>query len=454
MKIKNWIKENWVFVGIILFALIIRIYYFALTNGQVLWWDEAEYMNIAKRFAFGLSYSFGPVRTVLFPFMSSLFLRVIDSELLPRLSILIFSMASVVGIYYLGKELYNKNVGLISSFLMSIFYLGLFFTYRLLVDLPSMAFFIFSALFFFKYFKTKSGRFLYLASFILAIGTLFKLSTAFILLPCFIYLLVTERLNFLKRKEIWIAAAIFVITLLPYLIWGYSEFGGFVLTQASSHVAPESYFGGFNILKNYLILFPTYFSWPLLMAFILGLILMYKSFLYFDLLIKGNTKLRRDFYLVLILLIPLILVSILINHNENRYIMTVFPVVLIISSSFIWRIYNFIKKRKPNGKIVAIVIVVLLLGFTMIYQFKLTDSLIKDKEDSYLPVKEAGLWLKEYSHPSDIIVTESQPQIRYYSERQTIRIPKTEQEFESSLQENTKFYMLSIFEAHPEWAYS
>ncbi len=283
---------------------------------------------------------------------------------------------------------------------------------------------------------------------------MFKLSTAFILVACLIYLLITEGLKFLKRKEIWIASLIFLLILTPYLIWGYFEFGGFVLTQASGHVAPESYFAGFNIFKNYLISFPTYFSWPLLITFIFGLALMYKLVLYFDLLVKGDKKLKRDLYLLLTFLIPLILISFLIGHNENRYIMTIFPTVFVISSSFIWRIYNFIKKRKPNGKIFAIIIVVLLLGFTTIYQFKLADSLIKDKEDSYLPVKEAGLWLKENSHPSDIIVTESRPQIRYYSERQTIRIPKTEQEFESTLSPNTRFYMLSIFEAHPEWAYS
>ncbi len=169
MKIREWIKKNWVFVGIILFALIIRIYYFILTNGQVLWWDEAEYMNMAGRWAFGLDYNFGPVRTILFPIISSLFLRIVNGEILSRLLILILSVASVIGIYYLGKELYNKKVGLLSAFLMSIFYLNLFFTYRLLVDIPSLTFFIFSSFFLYKYFKTNSNKALYLAAVIIAV---------------------------------------------------------------------------------------------------------------------------------------------------------------------------------------------------------------------------------------------------------------------------------------------
>ncbi|KKN48147.1 hypothetical protein LCGC14_0655910 [marine sediment metagenome] len=451
MKLKEWLKENWILVGIVSFAIIVRIYYFILTQGQALWWDEAEYLNIAKRFAFDFDYKFGPVRPILFSFIASLFLKISSSEFLPRVFLLVLSVASVIGMYYFGKELYNKTVGLISSFLMSIFYLNLFFTYRLLVDLPALTFFIFSGFLFFRYFKTKSSKSLYAAAIVVGIGTLFKLSTAFILFACLIYLLITERLNFLRKKEIWIATFIFIVILAPYIIWGYIEFGSLVLTQASSHVAPESYFSGITILKNYLINFPTYFSWTILVAFILGIVSMYRLVLYFDKVIGGDEILRRDLYLLLVLIVPFILISTLINHNEDRYIMIIFPSILIISSSFIRDFYYMIKKK---GRVMAIILVAIILTFTSLYQLDLADSLIKNKESSYLQVKEAGIWLKENSNISNIIATRSQPQIRYYSERKTIGIPATEEEFESSLTPDVKFYMLSIFEAHPEWAYT
>ena len=450
-KIKEWFKNNWVLIGIIVFTIAIRIYYFVLTNGQPLWWDEAEYLNMARRFAFGINYNFGPVRPILFSTITAFFLKIANGEFLPRLFMLLLSIASVIGMYLFGKELYNKRVGLIASFLMSIFYLNLFFTYRLLVDIPSLTFFIFSGFLFYRYFKTNSNKALYLATVVVAVGTLFKLSTAFILFACLIYLLITEKLKFFKRKEIWISSLIFILILLPYIIWGFFEFGGFVLTQATSHVAPGSYFLGFNVLKNYLVSFPTYFSWPLFIAFILGIIMMYKVFLYFDKLVKGDKKLKRDLFLLLVLLIPFILISFLIGHNENRYIITIFPTILLISSSFIMFGYDFIKK---NSKLFAIILLIILLCFTTYFQLQFTDSLINGKKDSYLEVKEAGLWLKENINPNKIIATKSQPQIRYYSERKTIGLPETEQEFESLLSSDVKFFMLSIFENHPEWAYS
>ena len=330
---------------------------------------------------------------------------------------------------------------------MSIFYLNLFFTYRLLVDIPSLTFFIYSAYFFFKYFKTKKNSSLYWAAVMVAIGTLFKLSTAFILPAIFIYFLITTGFNFIKKKEIWISALIFILILTPYIIWGYFEFGGFVLTQASGHVSPGSYFEGFNIFKNYLILFPTYFSWYLLIPFICGIVMMYKVFLYFDKLVKGDQYLKRDLYLLLILIVPLTLVSLLIGHNENRYIITIFPVVFLISSSFIITIYNFIKK---HNKFFAILFIVCLLGVITIYQLNHTDNLIKSKIDAYKEVKEAGLWLKENTSPEEIIATKSWPQISYYAERSTIKLPVIKEEFNL---DEADYLMLSVFENHPEWAY-
>jgi len=314
-KIINWIKNpyNFIFLLILVFAIGVRLYYFFLVKNQPVWWDESEYLNMAKSWAFNLEYQFDPVRPVLFSLIMALFFKIANTEFLPRVFILLLSMISIAGVYYLGKEIYNKKIGLLASFLMSVFYLHLFFTYRILVDLASLSFFMFAALLFYKYSKDNSKKkLLYWASALIAIGTLFKITTALLLFAFLIYLLITERLNFLKKKEIWIAAFIFLLILSPYFIWGYLEFNGFVITQAFSRNAPKSFFGGFTILKNYLILFPSYFSWPLLIAFICGLIMMYKLFLGFDILIKEkDKKLKRDLYLLLILLIPLILLSFL-----------------------------------------------------------------------------------------------------------------------------------------------
>src|SRR3989344_6137211 len=155
-KISEWIKEpnNLIFIGILIFAFIVRWYFFSLTKTQPLWWDEADYMNMANYFGFGTPYHFIPVRPILFSMAIGFILKISNSEFLIRFIMLLSSMASVVGIYYLGKEILNEKVGLIASLLTSVIWLNLFLTFRILVDIPSLTFFTFSALFFYKYFKT------------------------------------------------------------------------------------------------------------------------------------------------------------------------------------------------------------------------------------------------------------------------------------------------------------
>ena len=454
-RIIRWIKNpyNLIFLGIVILAIIIRLYYFFIVNNQPVWWDESEYLNMAKSWAFNLEYQFDPVRPIFFSLIMALFFKIANIEFLPRIFMLILSVVSVAGVYYLGKELYNKRVGILSGLFASIFNLNLFFTYRLQVDIPSLAFFIFSGILFYKYFKTDLKKLLYWAFFLAAIGTLFKLTTILILFVILIYLLITEKLNFIKKKEMWVGAIIFLSTLVPYFIWGYIKFNGFVITQASARNAPTGFFAGIGVLKNYINLFPTYFSWPFLISFILGLILMYKLILGFDILIKkGDRRLKRDLFLILMFLVPLILVSFSVNHNENRYILNAFPAIFIISSNFIIRGYYLIKKK---NNFLAAITLILLIGFIISSQFQTADSLIRGSQNSYLEIKQAGEWLKENTEISDIIVTQSLHQIKYYSERETISF-KTKEIFESTLtsNENIKYYLISAIQKSPDWTYT
>jgi mannosyltransferase len=459
-KVIKYLKNpyNSMFIAIMIFAIIIRLYYFNLTSNQPLWWDEAEYMNMARAWAFGLDYTFLPVRPVLFSFITAIFFKIIENEFLPRALILILSIASVWGMYLLGKEMYNKKIGIISSLLMSIFYLNLFFSFRLLVDLPSLTFFTFSAFLFFRYFKTNSHKSLYLAAIVIALGTMFRITTASILFAVLIYILITQKLNFLKKKELWIAGIIFILVLSPYLIWGYLEFNGFVISLAGQHNAPEgNYFSnGFGNFKSYLSLFPMYLSWPLLLAFIAGLFLMSELILGIDILIKGkNFKQNKRLFLLLIFLIPILTVSFSIGggHIENRYIMNAFPAIFIIASIPILRTYKLIKK---SNKFLAILFLILLLGYIGNFQLNSTDSLTQSKLVSFQEMKMAGEWLRANSMEGEKVMVSGDPMIKYYSKLDGRGFPQTKEEFEQMVSEDKqyKYFIISAIQPSPQWTYT
>jgi len=464
-KIKNWFKNpyNLALFSIIILTIVIRLYYFFIVNNQPIWWDEAEFLNLAKHWASGIEHlRYDAVRPVLFSLIAALFFKISPTEFLPRAFMLILSVISVIGVYYLGKELYNERIGLLSSFFTSVFYLNLFFTFRLQMDIPSLAFLVFGTLFFYRYFKYNSNKDLYIGAALISIGTLFKQSAVFVLLAFFIYFLTTEKLKFLKKKEVWIAGLVFTLIQLPYIIWGYVRFSGFVYTRASSIFAPypgtNNYLtSGYIVFKNYIMSFPNYLPWPLLIIFILGLLSMYKLILGFDILIKNKDKnLNKDWFIFLIFLIPFLITSILITHNENRYLIHTFPIIFIISSVFIMTVYDFIKK---HNKIVAIILLVVLLGFNINFQIFSAghaDDLIKGKMYSYLEIKNAGLWLKANTEPTDMVATQSIHQIEYYSDRKTKVFSQNTTDFETLKQENPnlKYYVVSMVQNSPPWTYT
>lgn len=475
-KITDWFKNkyNLAFFSLIVFTVLLRLYYFFMTQNQPIWWDEGDYLDLARRWAFGQYYWVDPARQVLFSFITSLFFRISDSEFLPRLFITILSIASVIAVYYLGKEMYDKKVGLIAGLFMSVFYMNMFFTFRLINDIPSLTFFTFSAHFFYKYFKTNSKKMLYLASVMIGIGALFKLTTASILFVVLIYLLVTEKLKFLKKKEIWIAALIFIVILAPYVIWGYSEYHTFVILRAEQSITMTSvaplYVIWPGVMMNYIKMLPSYlfigFSQTsplygyLSLILIFGLIIAYlfKLVIGFDILLKNTSEnektleLRRDFYLILLLLVHFVLVSYLITHNEDRYILNSFPALFIIFGVFIMKAYGYFEKHKM--KVLGILIVIGLILFFVVTQLKLSNSTIVSKLDSYSQVRDAGIWFKENSEPSDVMASISIAQVEYYSGRQVISFPETKEEFESKTipEKHPRYYMLSGFEPGPEWS--
>lgn len=470
-KLLKWFKNryNLALFALIAFSVALRIYYFLLTQNQPLWWDEAEYMVLAQKWIHGNSYVLDPVRQVLFPLILSMFLRISNSEFLPRLLIFLLSTSTVIGIYLIGKEMYDKKIGLLASFLMSVFYMNLFFSQRLLVDIPSLAFYIFSALFFYKYSKNNTKKDLYIGAVIIGIGTLFKLTTAYFLFAMIIYFLFTEKMNIFKKKEAWIAALIYCVVLSPYIIWGYYEFHGFVLTQAASVTAPTNYITStLSMINTYAVNFPFYifsldpsqnFStpWFLAVIVILGVLIyyFYRLFLGFDILMKKDEKeLKREFFVLLIFLAPIILVSIMISHYEDRYIINAFPAMFIILSVIIFNIFDYIKnkKSKKSWAFIFLVIIILFFGYMGL---KTADSSIKSKLTSYKEIRDAAYWIKDNSLPTDTIISESANQMMYYSERDYYRFNVNQTEMEKLIQDKKpKYYMVSGIERTFDYTYS
>ena len=103
------------------------------------------------------------------------------------------------------------------------------------------------------------------------------------------------------------------------------------------------------------------------------------------------------------------------------------------------KLYDYLKNY--NKKFVTGVILLLLLASTFT-QVKAADEIISGKKDSYLQVKEASFWIKENSNPNDVVISNSIPQMQYYSDRSVYYI---ENETEL-LKLKPRYYVVSIYE--------
>ena len=66
--VRSWFSNrlNLILVAILVLSLALRIYYVVQTSGQAMWYDEAEYMSTAKKWALGVPYELNPQRPPLF----------------------------------------------------------------------------------------------------------------------------------------------------------------------------------------------------------------------------------------------------------------------------------------------------------------------------------------------------------------------------------------------------
>jgi 4-amino-4-deoxy-L-arabinose transferase-like glycosyltransferase len=459
-SIKEWFtkRDNLLIFGVILFAIIVRLYFFFLTKNQPLWWDEAEYLLKAKNIAFGTPATgwAGAIRPIALPVFAAIFFKIGLGEFSIRFIWVILSVFNLIFIYLIGKNLFNKNVGLIASFLFSILYLDLFYTSRLLVDVPQI-FFISLAAFLFTevYFNNKNKKLIYCILPVLFLGVLFRFTVGIFAIVLLIFLFSAKGLKILKEREWYLSLGAGILTFIPYMIYSQINFGNplqafyFVLfggAEGQRAANPVS------VLFEYIKYFPNYTNIVLFFLFLIGAGVILFNFVIGIDKIKTNKFVQRNYLLLIWILIPLLFFGLYINHFEDRYIFMIFPAVSIISSFIIVEIFKFIRKYNVAF---AVLIIALLLIFAAYTDLQRSDILIKSKLTSYEDFKDAGIYIKENSNLNDSVFSGGVPQITYYSERNTYPFPERFEDFASNISKlNVKYLVVSVLESTPNWTYS
>ena len=351
-------------------------------------------------------------------------------------------MASLIGAYLFTKEISSKAVATLCVFLLSVSGILIYLNTAILTDIPSFAIFTFGVYFFYRYIKSKQPRHLYLACLIFGLGTLIRISLLPMILLIPIYFLKKE----IKLKEALISSGIFIGVLIPYIIYGFIVYNGFVFTGAAGFVAPMNYisegFANIMFYINILLKYTFLIGFNYQMDFVLLIIIFFALIVWFNKLNEkdnksneGNDKSKdKLFYLLMIFLIPFLSTSFIIGHGEERYIINCLLGTFLLISLFLIYIYNIMKTKQKLLAYLFIILVVLLFGTIQIRNeyIRLTEF-----DSSY--IKEAGLWAKDNLRTAESCLSTNPMQISYYSGIYIYRWPSTKEELDEILsQDNIK----------------
>jgi len=471
----GWVEDNYdkAFIGVLILAFALRIWVFTLTKDQAAWFDAAEYLSTAKKWAgIGNMTDIWYYRRGFFwPLFASFFFRFGLGETAINLVTILFSTGIITVSYFLIKDMFNKKYALFSCIGLTFSWVFLFFTGRPSNEIPATFFLLLSLLFFWKGYELKQGnKYIYFFAFSFAISVLTRMQNLMFILILFIFIFVKEKFAFLKNKSLWISLLIFILVMLPHFIIYNQHFGNPVKdimswyfgVQVGNEPTQRTY--DFTTLSMYFFDLPYNLTKPIFILFIIGAFYFFMDFLFgFDKIFKNN-DIQKKLFILLWIVIPFLILGYFGGYPEQRYTMMQHPFFFMIVAIPLFEVGKLIEKNsKINKKVIAFLILIIFIAVLM-PNLLWANSLIENKKMSYYEVKLAGEWIKQNSNSGEMVITNSFPQISYYSERKVAtfgdcyngpesHLPGCSKEEFYEFVEDVKprFLILSIFQNHEDW---
>ncbi len=426
--------------ALLAFVASVLAYYVRLTAHQPVWWDEAEYLLEAKHIALGTPQTGFAIhqRPFLLPLILSGFYAFGLGEISIRILLAAVSLLSVYLLFLIGERLYSTNVGLLAAILYSLVPLNLFYSNRILTEIPHVALVLLGI----YLFLTGRQRLVSLAVPVFVLAALVRTQSIFVFVSTAAFALLTERGQALKNKDYRRSLMLGAVICLIYLSWQQWKFGNplhSILREIQSNASElellDRIDGLWDFLRGYLLL-------PV------SVLLLWAAGVMVPASWRGH--LRAALFLFLWWSIPTFGYGLLAEHFEDRYAILAYPPI------FLWAAVGIVAVSTSVARFhraLALLVALLLGGYAGVRLWQRSDFIIRAKLESFDAVRQAGLWVRQHSGPGDSVICQSVPQITYYSERATYSFPESRSDFLGLLENmRPRFLIISSYEMPPSWA--
>jgi len=384
------------------FAFAVRV--IASFLSPVPLWDETVYSNLGFDLSSNfLHYSFdggwsdfvpggmfphAGFRAPLLPAIMSFFF-LFDLEFLINLFIPLVGALSVVLLYYFAKDLFNEGVAKYSSTIFAILPLHSVYSGKILTGVLCTFFLILTFLSFWRGFELGIKKYKLFFGFFLSLAFLTRYTTLWIMPIFLLYFLIRYRsLNFFKDNYLWYAILVFFVTLIPYFLYSFFDYGN-IFGAVLHGVEAAKYWGG---VQPWYFFFLHWFE----MFSIIGIVFLF-SLIY---IFYKKLYIKKEIYLLLIWIFFFLIIAIFVPHKETRFILPIVPPLVLISGFFI-------NKLKNKKLIISIVFIILLIStafsFGIIY-----NTYHNINTQCFMGV------VSELEEKENILIVSENPPIYYY----------------------------------------
>jgi len=398
---------------------------------QPLWPDEALYAHTARNFYRDQSLSFDGTPWRFQPplfifFLSFLYFIIGESEFAARISGPLLGTLTVLGVYLLGKHLYDNETGLLSSLFIAAIPVHVFFTRMILADNLLTASLVFALFFFSKYINENQRKYLYLSGIFIAAVALSKKIGILIYPVLVLYLLLREKnFSWMKRRDLQLMFLVSILIQFPWYVRNYLIFSNPLISPSLYPIGFVYEFGKTSLLNVLSSLFYTV-SPPIFLLALLGILFLLKDKK--EILFPGMPAAA---------FLPAVFIT---RLEPGRYLLPVLPFFSIFAG---YGVRKFSEKRAYYPLFVSFLL------FTVLFGVDFSIKVMEYNKEKYAGYKETGEWLKEHASENAAVMTNSRA-LRYYSERDSAYFPEKEDDFWRALKDYGRRYN-EVYVAIEDW---